>query len=58
MGLTEFLLTFALTIVLTSLIVMGANWIKKNKEKHPELYENRRFIGSIIYLILNLGDLR
>ena len=54
----EFLVTLALTIVLTSLIVMGANWIKKNKEKHPELYKRRRIIGSIIYLILNLGDLR
>ena len=58
MGQTEFLLTLALTIVLTSLIVIGANWIKKNKEKHPELYKRRGFIGSIIYLILNLGDLR
>ena len=58
MGLTEFVLTLALTIVLTSLIVMGSNWIKKNKEKHPELYKNRRFIGSVIYLMLNLGDLR
>jgi len=58
MGKTEFLLTLALTIVLTSLIVMGAIWIKKNKEKHPELYQNRGFVGSIIYLILNLGDLR
>ena len=58
MGQTEFLLTLALTIVLTSLIVMGANWIKRNKEKHPRLYKSRRIIGSIIYLILNLGDLR
>jgi hypothetical protein len=58
MGKTEFLLTLALTIALTSLIVMGANWVDKNKEKHPGLYKNRRFIGSIIYLILNLGDLR
>ena len=41
MGQTEFLLTLALTIVLTSLIVMGANWIKRNKEKHPELYKHR-----------------
>jgi hypothetical protein len=38
---TEFLLTIALTIVLTSLIVMGANWIKRNKEKHPEIYKHR-----------------
>ena len=58
MGLTEFLLTLALTIVLTSLIVMGANWIKRNKEKHSELYKRRGIIGGIIYLILNLGDLR
>jgi len=58
MGQSEFLLTMALTIVLTSLIVMGANWIKRNKEKHPEIYKHRGTIGSIIYLILNLGDLR
>ena len=58
MGQTEFFLTLALTIVLTSLIVLGANWIKKNREKRPELYKNRSFIGSIIYLILNLGGLR
>ena len=58
MGQTEFLLTMALTIVLTSLIVMGANWIKRNKDKHPEIYKRRGIIGSIIYLILNLGDLR
>jgi hypothetical protein len=55
MGLTEFLLTLALTIVLTSLIVMGANWIKRNKEKHTKLYKHRRIIRSVIYLILNLG---
>ena len=58
MGQTEFLLTLTLTIVLTSLIVMGANWIKRNKEKHPEIYKHRGIIGSVIYLILNLGDLR
>ncbi len=58
MGQTEFFLTLALTIVLTSLIVMGANWIKRNKEKHPEIYKHRGFIGGVIYLILNLGDLR
>ena len=58
MGQTEFLLTLALTIVLTTLIVMGANWIKKNKEKYPEIYKNRGVIGSIVYIILNLGDLR
>jgi hypothetical protein len=58
MGQTEFLLTLALTIVLTTLIVMGANWIKRNKAKYPELYKNRRVIGAIVYVILNLGDLR
>jgi hypothetical protein len=41
--------------VLTSLIVMGANWIKRNKEKHTKLYKHRRIIRSVIYLILNLG---
>ena len=58
MGLTEFLLTLTLTIVLTSLIVMGAIWIKRNKERHPEIYKHRGIIGSVIYVILNLGDLR
>lgn len=58
MGQTEFLLTLALTIVLTSLIVMTANWIKRNKEKHPGIYKCRRIIGSIVYFILSLGDLR
>jgi hypothetical protein len=54
----ELILTLGITIVLTSLIVLGANWIKKNKEKHPELYKHRRFIGTIIYFILSSGDLR
>jgi hypothetical protein len=54
----ELIITLAITIVLTSLIVMGANWIKKNKEKHPRLYKHKGIIGSIVYLILNLGDLR
>jgi len=58
MGQTELLLTMALTIVLTFLIVRGANWIKRNKEKHPEIYKHRGIVGSVIYLILNLGDLR
>ena len=58
MGQTEFLLTLALTIVLTSLIVMGAHWIKRNKEKHPELYKNRRLIGAVIYVILNVGEFK
>jgi hypothetical protein len=55
---TEFFLTLALTIVLTTLIVMGANWIKKNKKKHPELYKNRGVIGAILYIILNLGGIK
>jgi hypothetical protein len=33
---------------------MGAAWIKRSKEKHPEIYKSRRFIGAVIYIILNL----
>jgi hypothetical protein len=50
-------LTLIITAVLTTLIVMGANWIKKNPEKHPQLYKQRRTIGAIVYVLLNLGDL-
>mgnify|MGYP003575304026 CR=1 FL=1 len=57
MGQTEFLITLAITIVLTSVIVMSAHWIKKNKEKHPGLYKRKGILASIIYTILNLGDL-
>jgi hypothetical protein len=58
MALTEFLLTLALTVVLTAIIVMGANWIKKNRQKHPRLYKSRGVIGALVYLILSSGDLR
>jgi hypothetical protein len=57
MGQAELIMTLVITLVLTSLIVMGANWITKNREKHPELYKRKRIIGSIIYILLNLGDL-
>jgi hypothetical protein len=47
-------LQLLITAVLTTLIVLGASWIKRNREKHPEIYKRRRVIGSLVYLILNL----
>jgi hypothetical protein len=43
-------------MILTSLLVWGANWIKRNRVKHPEIYESRGVIGALIYIILNIGD--
>jgi uncharacterized membrane protein len=56
MGQTEFLLTLALTVVLTTLIVLCANWIEKNKKKHPELHKRRGLIASMLYVLMNLKD--
>ena len=47
-------LQLIITVVLTSLIVWGASWIKRNREKHPEIYKRRGIIGALVYLILNL----
>jgi hypothetical protein len=56
MGRTEFLLTLALTIVLTTLIVMTANWIEKNKKKHPELHKRKGLIATMLYVLMNVRD--
>jgi hypothetical protein len=53
---TQLILALVITIFLTSLIVWAAQWIKRNREKHPEVYESRGVIGGLIYLILNIGD--
>jgi hypothetical protein len=53
---TQLILALVITIFLTSLIVWAAQWIKRNREKHPEVYESRGVIGALIYLVLNIGD--
>jgi len=49
----DLMLTLFLTVIITTLIIRGANWIKENREKYPELYKQRGLIGAIIYLLLN-----
>jgi len=53
---TQLILALIITIVLTSLLIWGTNWIKRNKEQHPEIYKGRGVIGTLVYLILNIGD--
>jgi hypothetical protein len=53
---TQLILALIITMILTSLLVWGANWIKRNRVKHPEIYESRGVIGALIYIILNIGD--
>jgi hypothetical protein len=48
------LLLLTITAVLTTLIVWGASWIKRNREKHPAIYQHRRIIGALVWLILNI----
>lgn len=55
---TQLILTLLLTVVLTALIVWGARWVKKNKEKHPEIYKNRGILAGAVWLLLNSGDLK
>lgn len=47
-------LTLLITVVLTTLIVLGLNYIHNNKQKNPELYKNRYTVRGFIWLILNL----
>jgi hypothetical protein len=47
-------LLLLITAVLTTLIVWGASWIKRNREKHPVVYKQRRVIGALVWLILNI----
>jgi hypothetical protein len=51
------LLLVTITAVITTLIVWGASWIKKNREKHPALYKNRGIIGTVVWLILNIPSI-
>ena len=53
----QLIVTLTITIVLTSLIVWGHNWIKRNQKEHPGIYKRRGVIGTVVYVILNLGDL-
>ncbi len=55
---TQLILTLLLTVVLTALIVWGAHWVKKNKEKHPEIYKNRGILAGAVWLLLNGGDFK
>ena len=55
---TQLILTLLLTVVLTAIIVWAAHWIKKNREKHPEIYKNRRIIAGAVWFLLNSGDLK
>jgi hypothetical protein len=48
------LLLLTITVVITTLIVWGASWIRKNREKHPALYKNRGTIEMVVWLILNI----
>jgi hypothetical protein len=41
-----------LTVIITTAIVYGACWIKRQRQTHPELYKNRGVIGFIVWLIL------
>lgn len=52
----QLILAFVITVIVTSLIVWVANWIKRNRVKHPEVYESRGLIGGLLYIILNIGD--
>ena len=47
-------LQLIITAVITALIVLAAAWIKRNREKHQEIYKSRGIIGGIIYIVLNL----
>ena len=51
---TELILALLITIVLTTEIVWGASWIKKNRLRHPEIYKRRGIIGGVLYVLLNL----
>lgn len=52
------ILSLIATLAITTLIVLGARWIEKNREKHPEIYKNRGVIAGVIFFILNSGDFR
>jgi len=52
------ILSLIATVVITTLIVLGARWIEKNKETHPEIYKNRGIIAGVIFFILNSGDFK
>ncbi len=49
-------LALVITIVVTSLLVRGWNWILLMKNKHPELYRRRNAIRTLILLLLHSGD--
>jgi hypothetical protein len=42
-----------ITVIITTLILQGASWIKSHRHTHPALYKNRFAIWSIVWLILN-----
>jgi hypothetical protein len=53
----QLIATFIFTIVLTSLIVQGRSWIKRNKERYPVLYKSQTLINFILLITFNSGDL-
>ena len=52
------IIVLAVTIMITSLIVLGLRWIDRNKAKYPEVYAHRGFIRFTLWLILSSGDFR
>ena len=51
------IIVLAVTIMITSLIVLGLRWIDRNKAKYPEVYAHRGFIRFTLWLILTGASL-
>ena len=42
------------TVVITALIVYVDYWIKKNREKHPTLFQHKSALAMVVYLVVSL----
>jgi hypothetical protein len=50
-------LVLIVTVILTTLILLGFRWIERSKEKYPEVYKNRYVFRAVLYILFNSTDL-
>jgi hypothetical protein len=50
-------ISLVLTILVTTLLVRGWNWIRRAKTTHPELYRRRYTIRAWLILLLHFCEI-
>jgi hypothetical protein len=50
-------LVLLITVVVTTALVLGHQWILRNRKMHPAVYRNRGSLYAVVWVILQIGDI-